>query len=137
MKTASKKASSNYLVTGGSVFNSIESISNSLFDYLNNSSLNKVKGRYIEADERVALAVIDAQKSAVLTYLERSFDERRQNFDEIFRLMDIALQSNDHQSLAILCHNMVEVAKISPFKDLQDLRQVQSKLKDPNHEWEI
>lgn len=72
-----------------------------------------------------------------ITYLERSSDERAKTFQQLFYGLDLAVNSDDNQQLAIALHSIVEVAKSSPFGDLANLDSVQNALDDPRHCWKF
>jgi ribonucleotide reductase alpha subunit len=95
------------------------------------------KRREIEAWEKTKLAEIQAQRDLLIGYLERSFDERSQNFKSLFQLADQALANGDNQQLVLTLDSIINLAKDSPFKDLVDLAAVKNCLADQNHVWEI
>ncbi|NJK60391.1 MAG: hypothetical protein HC918_09325 [Oscillatoriales cyanobacterium SM2_1_8] len=70
-------------------------------------------------------------------YLDRSFDERAQNFRALFQATDQAIARGDNQQLAVTLAAIVALGKSSPFHDLTDLGKVQAALADPNHVWEL
>lgn len=89
----------------------------------------------ISAERDVALARIEAQKAALLTYLEKSFDERRENFQALFRVVDEALANDNMQALALGLKSVIELADSSPFKDLATIDSTAAALADPEHTW--
>lgn len=89
----------------------------------------------IAAERDVALARIEAQKAALLTYLEKSFDERRENFQALFRVVDEALANDNMQALALGLKSVIELADSSPFKDLATIDSTAAALADPDHTW--
>jgi hypothetical protein len=72
-----------------------------------------------------------------MAYLDRSFDERAENFRALFSVVDQALASGNNDQLALTLNSITEVAKSSPFKDLANLASFQAALDDPNHVWEF
>lgn len=97
----------------------------------------KTKRREIEANEKVAIANIHAQRDLLMAYLDRSFDERAENFRSLFEVVDQAIANGNNEQLAIALNSIVEIAKSSPFKDLADIAAVRASLNDPNHVWEF
>lgn len=95
------------------------------------------KRREIEAWEKTKIAEIQVHRDLLIGYLERSFDERSQNFKSLFQLADQALANGDNQQLALTLDSIINLAKDSPFKDLVDLAAVKNCLADQNHVWEI
>lgn len=106
-------------------------------EYLKIAEQEQTKRQQIQTWEQTNLAQIVTLRSALITYLERAFDERKIYFQEAFIRIDQAMAQGDNQQLALLLDNMVQVAQSSPFKDLANLAQVQAALADPNHVWEI
>jgi hypothetical protein len=106
-------------------------------EYLKITQQEQTKRQQIQTWEQTNLAQILTLRSALITYLERAFDERKIYFQEAFIRIDQAMLQGDNQQLALLLDNMVQVAQSSPFKDLANLAQVQAALADPNHVWEI
>jgi hypothetical protein len=95
----------------------------------------KTKRREIEAWEKITLTKIKLQSELLLEYLDRSFDERKENFRNLFSVVDQSIQSGNNEQLGLALAAITELAKSSPFKDLANLNTVQAALQDPNHEW--
>jgi ribonucleotide reductase alpha subunit len=97
----------------------------------------QTKRREIEACEKVTIAKINAQRDLLMAYLNRSFDERAENFRTLFGVVDQAMAAGNNEQLALALHSITELAKSSPFKELANLASVRAALNDPNHEWEF
>lgn len=97
----------------------------------------QTKRREIEAWEKVTIAKINAQRDLLMAYLNRSFDERAENFRHLFCVVDRAIAADNNDQLALALHSITELAKSSPFKELANLASVRAALDDPNHEWEF
>jgi hypothetical protein len=95
------------------------------------------KRREIDAQEKITLAEVQSKRDFLVGYLERSFDERANNFQSLFKAVDQAMLSGDNQQLSLVLHSIVELAQSSPFKDLADLSTVKTALADPDHVWEL
>jgi hypothetical protein len=106
-------------------------------DYLKIAEEEKTKRRDIEAREKVDLAEIKEKRDSLIEYLERSFDERANNFQSLFQIVDQAMLSGDNQQLGLALYAIVELAKSNPFKELAALSTVKAALDDPNHRWEL
>jgi hypothetical protein len=106
-------------------------------DYLKIAEEEKTKRREIEAEEKVMLAAIKARRDVLITYLERSFDERATNFQALFVIIDQAIHKENNAQLALTLNTLTELAKSSPFKELSNLASVQAALADPDHKWEF
>ena len=95
----------------------------------------QTKRRGIEAWEKATITQIEANRDAVIKYLENSFDERANNFRFLFEKVDMTIADGDNNQLALALHSITEIAKASPFKELADLNSVRAALDDPDHEW--
>ena len=105
--------------------------------YLKIAEQEQTKREQIRTWKETNLAQIQTLRSALITYLERAFDERKDYFQKAFIRIDQAMAQGDTQQLALLLDNMLKVAQASPFRDLANLAHVQQALADPNHVWEI
>ena len=97
----------------------------------------QTKRREIEAWEKETITKINAQRELLMAYLDRSFDERAENFRALFAVVDNAIASGNNEQLALTLNSITEIAKSSPFKDLANLASVRAALDDPNHEWKF
>ena len=91
----------------------------------------------IAARRDIAIANIKAQEAALLAYLEKSFDERRDNFQALFSIVDDALEKDNMQALALSLESIIKLADSSPFKDLQSIEATATALTNPDHEWDF
>ncbi|MEH2398593.1 hypothetical protein [Nostoc sp.] len=91
--------------------------------------------REIEAWEKETITKINAQRELLMAYLDRSFDERAENFRALFAVVDNAIASGNNDQLALTLNSITEIAKSSPFKELANLASVRAALDDPDHEW--
>lgn len=83
----------------------------------------------IRADRDIALANIKAQKDILELYLNRTFDERKHNFERLFKTLDIAIKNDNLELMNGALSSIVEIAKTSP---LAQARQLLADVKDPN-----
>ncbi|AUB41412.1 hypothetical protein COO91_07460 [Nostoc flagelliforme CCNUN1] len=95
----------------------------------------QTKRREIEAWEKETITKINAQRELLMVYLDRSFDERAENFRALFAVVDNAIASGNNEQLALTLNSITEIAKSSPFKDLANLASVRAALDDRDHEW--
>ncbi|MBW4476919.1 MAG: hypothetical protein KME54_08590 [Tolypothrix brevis GSE-NOS-MK-07-07A] len=114
------------------------------FEYKIIAEQEKTKRCEIDAWEKEAIAKINAQRDLLIAYLDRSFDERAENFRALFNVVDSAMSddkplrvyaSNNNEQLALTLNSITEIAKSSPFKELANLTSVRAALDDPDHEW--
>lgn len=97
----------------------------------------RTKRREIAAYEKTVLAEIEQQRDIMMQFLDRSFNERAENFRDFFALADQAISMGNSDQLASVLISIVDLAKVSPFKDLADLAKVEAALDDPDHDWEF
>jgi hypothetical protein len=95
----------------------------------------QTKRRAIEALEKTKITQIKAQRDILINYLERSFDERTENFRILFRIVEQAMADGNNEQLGAALDSITKIAQSSPFKDLADLASVRAALDDPDHEW--
>lgn len=85
-------------------------------------SQERTKRQEIRAWEEVQIQIIDLQKDFLLTALDKTFDERRENFRRLFDDLDVALASGADDAAATVAELLgaiTDLAKVSPFKDLK------------------
>lgn len=82
----------------------------------------------------VALKQIEASRFLLNEYMTRTFDERRATLDCLFGALAQAQERNDAEALQQLLGSIVEVARVSPFKDLADFKKT---YQDPNFTLEL
>ncbi len=85
-------------------------------------SQEQTKRQEIRAWEQTQLEVIAVQREFLLTALQRTFDERGENFRRLFDDLDTALESNAEDAaarVADILGAITDLAKTSPFKDLK------------------
>jgi len=120
------------------VFNAVGVLSQILDaaqDYLIVRETEATKQEAIRARKEVDLSEIHAKRELFLTYLHRSFDERRKNFKELFDSLDKAMQNGG--DVASILGAITTLAASSPFKDLHNVELVRRNLADPDHEWTV
>ena len=91
----------------------------------------------IEAAARVDIARVQAVRDVLLTYLDRSFDERRTNFAALFERLDAAMAQGNVQVASATLDAVVKLAGSSPFKDLADVASARTALGDKAKDWEF
>ncbi|WP_288382087.1 hypothetical protein [uncultured Acinetobacter sp.] len=91
----------------------------------------------IEAKRDKDIAHIQAQKEIIMKYLDKSFDERKENFSKIFQVIDHAISNNNMQQLAMGLDSINQLAATSPFKALATLESTSEAIKDKNHIWDF
>lgn len=97
----------------------------------------KTKRCEIEKEKTIAVKKIENQTKIFMTYLEKSFDERKENFQEMFAHVDTAIKEKNVEMLAYLLDSINKLATSSPFKELANINTVQNKLQDKTAEWDF
>ncbi|BAY94399.1 MULTISPECIES: hypothetical protein [unclassified Tolypothrix] len=113
----------------------VNAVASNYAEYKIIAAQEQTKRREIDAWEKEAITKINAQRDLLMAYLDRSFDERAENFRALFAVVDSAIASGNNEQLALTLNTITEIAKSSPFKDLANLASVRAALDDPNHEW--
>ena len=104
-------------------------------EYMKVAQQEQTKRREIDTWEQTTIAKISAQRNLLMAYLDRSFDERAENFRALFGVVDQAIAAGNNDQLALTLHSITEIAKSSPFKELANLASVRAALDNPDYEW--
>ncbi len=116
---------------------SLERIVEAYSEYMKIAEEEQTKRRGIQAWEKTTITKIQAQRDLLMEYLERSFDERANNFSQMFDVVDRAIATGNNEQLALILDSITRLAQSSPFKDLANLSSVRAALDDPDHEWQF
>ncbi|MGD1716964.1 hypothetical protein [Dapis sp. BLCC M172] len=116
---------------------SLERIVEAYSHYMKIAEEEQTKRRGIQAWEKTTITKIHAQRDLLMEYLERSFDERANNFSQMFDVVDRAIATGNNEQLALILDSITRLAQSSPFKDLANLSSVRAALDDPDHEWQF
>lgn len=95
------------------------------------------KRQKIKAWEAIELARINILRKVVIEYLDNSFDERKDSFQKMFDLLDVAISENNNEQLALTLSSIADLAKNNPLEQLSNLDYVSKALNDPSHVWEF
>lgn len=82
----------------------------------------RTKRHNITAMKEFEIEKIQAQKEVLKDYLEKTFAERRINFDKMFDALDKGIESNNLELIQLSLGAIVEIAKDSPLKQVEKLR---------------
>lgn len=124
------------LLTGADALTVIKDVVGAVGEWVEIVEQEKTKRAEIAAHEAVALAAIATDREILLTYLDRSFDERKENFEKLFTALDDAMR-NDRAAVADLLGAITALAVKSPFADLTDAPSVVARLNDKGSEWTV
>lgn len=76
----------------------------------------------ITAMKEFEIEKVKAQKEVLKDYFEKTFAERRINFDKMFDALDKGIESNNLELIQLSLGSIVEIAKDSPLKQVEKLR---------------
>lgn len=115
----------------------VERLTKLTFEVQKFCEVQETKRALINAQREVMVQQIQAQKEVMLAYLDKSFDERKKNFDKLFSLVDDAMKNNNYQQLDLALRSINVLAASSPFKALRSVEETKQALEDKNHEWDF
>lgn len=105
-------------------------------EWLSVHEVEMTKRAGIRSDAEVKIAEIQERRDLFLTYLDKAFDEREEQFRALFKGLDNALVSNS-DAVGPLLSSISTLALKSPFSDLRDPELLRQKLGDPDAEWKV
>lgn len=99
--------------------------------------IEETKRVEIRSRMEVEVARINAISNLLSDYLNKTFDERAELFDNYFAVLDKAIASGDGELMAATLGSINSLAAQSPFKNLADLSAVQQQLGQNDALWDI
>ena len=90
-------AFSGQIVTPQQALDAVKTLVTTAGEVVKFCELQETERARIESERQRALAIIDAQKQFLITYLDRTFDERKEQFNCFFKIVDDALAKNNIQ----------------------------------------
>ncbi|AKT40376.1 hypothetical protein [Chondromyces crocatus] len=97
----------------------------------------KTEQARIAAKAQTEIERVHAMREVLLQHLDRSFEERRVNFDALFSRLDSAIEKGNLDMAASTLDAVVKLAQSSPFKDLADVANARKALQDQGRTWEF
>ena len=82
----------------------------------------RTKRHSITAMKEFEIEKIQAQKEVLKDYFEKTFAERRINFDKMFDALDKGIESNNSELMQLALGSIVEIAKDSPLAQVEKLK---------------
>lgn len=83
----------------------------------------KTEREAIKARSKEVISQINAQKDILIHYLDKTFDERKSQFDYYFKSLDKAIELNNPQMMAMCLQNINSLALSNPFRPLIEAQQ--------------
>lgn len=99
--------------------------------------IEETKRTEIRAKMEVEVTRINAISKLLSDYLDKTFDERSELFDNYFRVLDKAIEAGDIALMSATLGSINSLAAQSPFKNLADFSTVQQQLGQSGTEWDI
>lgn len=130
-KAKNKVKKTQEYIPAGSNFNPIDAFNilvGSYYDYKKTVETERSKRLEIKANLKEKLEEVKTKRDIFMTYLDRSFEERKENFTRLFDVLDRAIDKDDIQTMAHTLNSITELGKSSPFKDLADISRIRQKL---------
>lgn len=106
-------------------------------DAIREIAIQRTEQERLRQSARAEIEQIHAVRDVMLRYLDRSFDERRTNFDALFTRLDMAMERGNLEAMAMTLDAVVKLAQSSPFKDLADVGKAKAAIQDKSREWEF
>ncbi len=106
-------------------------------DWMIAEQQGRTERKAIDSWREVQLSRIRRQQQLLLRALELTFDERRASFSSMFDALDAAIAAGNTDLAASILESITDLAKTSPFKDLQNLELVMDDLKRPDKVWDL
>ena len=75
------------------------------------------KRRQIAAWETIQVASIREQAKILRDYLDKSFAERRENFSQLFNLLDKGIETGNDQAIQAALSGIIETTRQSPLRE--------------------
>ena len=125
------------LKTPAEVCSTLKAFSEAATDAVKFCEVQKTKREEIKAERDVRIARLRVQRDIVMEYLKQSYDERRNLFEEQFKVVDHALMTGNTEVLALSLQSINDLAKSSPFKALADIGNVQRALTQEGSTFDI
>lgn len=99
--------------------------------------IEETKRTEIKARMEVEVTRINAISNLLSDYLNKTFDERADLFNNYFSVLDKAIESGDTALMSATLSSINSLAAQSPFKNLADITTVQRQLEQAGTEWDI
>lgn len=105
-----------------SLISGVRIVTEAVRDYHVVRQQEQTKREEIASQTAVRLRELDLSRELLSQYLDRSFDERRDNFLRLFDALDRAQAQGDQVSMSAALDGILTLAKSSPFMGLAEAR---------------
>ena len=100
---------------------SMHSLIDSYYSYKALCETEATKREQIAAERDAYVAKIEAQRQMLENYFAYSFKERRENFDQLFKALDKAIEKGDDTAINGVLTSMVTLFKESPLAQAKEV----------------
>lgn len=89
-------------------------------EYKKTLAAEKTKRQAVRAARDCYIAKINASRDTLKQYLDFSFKERRENFDQLFSALDRAMDNDNLEQMGLILSQVDQMVKTSPLKQAED-----------------
>ena len=112
----------------------VQALAGSIVQMAETAEIETTKRAQIMRQRDETIARIQAVQQTMELYLNRTFDERKENFSRLFDVLDRAQEGNDLQGMQLALSGILELVKTSPFKDFASFKE---RWENPETVWEL
>jgi hypothetical protein len=94
-----------------------------LTEYAQTLEHEKSNRSEIERKRAAALSVIRSQRQVMIEYLAGRFGERRELYEQYFKLVDTALELRNEEIIRLALESVLTIYQDNPFSGLDEFRQ--------------
>lgn len=121
----------------GSVSITAQNIVQEIKEYLIVTELEHTKRLESESNCLIEVAKTETTCSTLELHFNRSLEERRRNFEELFVVVRESIRKGDNESLALSLPSVVGLAKVSPLAEARSLTGLRQAMDGPDHEFKL
>lgn len=125
------------IATGADAVSAIAAMGSEIAKTIRICQIEETKRTQIKANMEVEVTRINSISKLLSDYLDKTFDERAELFDNYFRVLDKAIAAGDAALMSATLGSINSLAAMSPFKNLADFATVQQQLRQADTEWDI
>lgn len=110
------------------VTNVFKNIYNNTLESIKFCEEQRTERERIKAESKHKIEQLHAQRDFLLNYLDKTFDERKSQFDNYFKALDKAIEANNPQMMAMCLNSISNLALSCPFRPLIEAQKQYSQL---------
>lgn len=105
-------------VENPSLLNVFKNIYNNTLESIKFCEEQKTERARIKEESKQIIEQLHIQRDFLISYLDKTFDERKSQFDYYFKALDKAVEANNPQLMAMCLNSISTLALSSPFRPL-------------------